>query len=219
MRLGWDDHNRNAPDLAARAEQLGVKAITVHGRTRNQFYKGSADWRAVAAVKAATRLPVIVNGDVTDLSSAKDALAQSGADGIMIGRGAYGRPWIAAALDKSLTEKTALAEPDAAARLAIILDHFRDSLRFYGDALGLKVFRKHLGWYVENAPFGDVVARRMARSRLCQIDSARMLETALCVFFEAPSGLRIASAATATSPASASRAGEGGHDQAARIKK
>src|SRR5262249_11906062 len=96
MRLGWDDGNRNSPQLAARAERAGIKAITVHGRTRQQFYKGRADWRAIADVKRATRLPVIVNGDVVDARSAREALVQSGADAIMIGRGAFGRPWIAA---------------------------------------------------------------------------------------------------------------------------
>jgi len=136
MRLGWDDASKNAPELAARAERAGVKAITVHGRTRQQFYKGAADWRAVAQVKRATNLPVIVNGDVTDAATAREALTQSGADAIMIGRGAYGRPWIAAAIDKALASGGPIAEPDLAERLDIALDHFADSLRFYGDLLG-----------------------------------------------------------------------------------
>src|SRR5438552_10237014 len=152
MRLGWDEASRNAPELAVRAEQAGVKAITVHGRTRQQFYKGPADWRAVADVKQATSLPVIVNGDVIDLPTARDALTQSGADAVMIGRGAYGRPWIASLLDRALQSGEAIIEPDCAERLEIILAHFQDNLRFYGDELGLKVFRKHLGWYVESAP-------------------------------------------------------------------
>jgi tRNA-dihydrouridine synthase B len=180
MRLGWDDAHKNAPELAVRAERAGVKAITVHGRTRQQFYNGLVDWRAVAEVKAATDLPVIVNGDVVDAVSAREALMQSGADAIMIGRGAYGRPWIAAAIDRALRTGEAIEEPDLAERLGIALDHFHDSLRFYGDVLGLKVFRKHLGWYVENAPWpacADV--RRAAKSRLCRLDSPVAVEEGL----------------------------------------
>ncbi len=180
MRLGWDDQNRNAPEIAALAESLGVKAITVHGRTRQQFYKGQADWRAVADVKKATRLPVIVNGDIIDAVSAREALAQSGADAVMIGRGAYGRPWIAAALDRALDTGAEMSEPDAASRLGIALEHFSDTLRFYGDALGLKVFRKHLGWYVEQASMpSDPQLRRAHKARLCQIDNPRGVESAL----------------------------------------
>ena len=180
MRLGWDDQNRNAPQIAALAESLGVKAITVHGRTRQQFYGGRADWRAVAAVKQATRLPVIVNGDILDAASAREALAQSGADAVMIGRGAYGRPWIASALDHALESSSEMLEPDIAARLSIALTHFRDTLCFYGDALGLKVFRKHLGWYVEQAMQPqDASERRAVRARLCQIDNANGVESAL----------------------------------------
>src|SRR5262249_45037018 len=148
MRLGWDDVNRNAAELAARAERCGIKAITVHGRTRQQFYNGAVNWRAVAEVKAATSLPVVVNGDIVDAASAREALRQSRADAVMIGRGTYGRPWIAAAIDEALRTDGTVAEPDMQTRLSIALDHFRDSLRFYGDALGLKIFRKHLGWYV-----------------------------------------------------------------------
>lgn len=180
MRLGWDDKNRNAPQIAALAESLGVKAITVHGRTRQQFYGGRADWRAVAEVKQATRLPVIVNGDILDAESAREALAQSGADAVMIGRGAYGRPWIAAALDRALESGSEMLEPDIAARLGIALTHFRDTLCFYGDALGLKVFRKHLAWYVEQALLpADASERRAVRARLCQIDNANGVESAL----------------------------------------
>lgn len=180
MRLGWDDASRNAPELAARAERLGIAAITVHGRTRQQFYRGAVDWRAVGEVKRAVSIPVIVNGDVTDAPSASAALAQSGADALMIGRGAYGRPWIAAALDRALETGGAIVEPDLGERLAIALDHLRDSLRFYGDAHGVKIFRKHLGWYIENAPWPlGAEARRAAKSQLCRLVEPREVEAAL----------------------------------------
>ena len=180
MRLGWDDASRNAPELAVRAERCGVKAITVHARTRNQFYKGQCDWRAVADVKAATRLPVIVNGDVIDAVSAREALTQSGADAVMIGRGACGRPWIAASMDEALRSGGAMSEPSLFDRLHIVLDHFSDTLRFYGDVLGLKVFRKQLAWYVEGAPWpARAEDRRAAKSRLCQITVPAEVESAL----------------------------------------
>ena len=187
MRLGWDEYWMNAPEIAQRAEQIGIAAVTIHGRTRQQFFRGQADWRAVAAVKQAVKIPVIVNGDITDLESARMALEQSGADGVMIGRGAYGRPWIAAALDRELAEGGTLAEPDLAQRFEIVMEHFARSLKFYGDALGLRVFRKHLGWYVENAPLslfgGDSHTRRKEKARLCQIDRAHTLESALATLW------------------------------------
>ena len=164
MRLGWDAASRNAPQLAERAERAGVQAITVHARTRCQFYTGAADWRAVAAVKAAVRVPVVVNGDIVDAPSARDALAQSGADAVMIGRGLYGRPWAAAGVAEALGGGAA-GEPDAQTRLALVLDHLGEALRFYGESLGVRTFRKHLGWYVEQAPWpASAAAPRPAQS-------------------------------------------------------
>ncbi|HTW36231.1 MAG TPA: tRNA dihydrouridine synthase DusB [Rhizomicrobium sp.] len=177
MRLGWDCASMNAPELAARAEGAGVRAITVHGRTRQQFFNGTANWRAVAEVKAATRLPVIVNGDIVDAATARVALSQSGADAVMIGRAALGKPWIARAVASALESGGAMAEPDLATRLDIILDHFRDALAFYGDRLGLKTFRKHLARYIEDAPLAmSPPRRRAAKARLCALDDAGAVE-------------------------------------------
>ncbi len=180
MRLGWDEDSRNAPELAFRAQSRGVKAVTVHGRTRRQFYRDQADWTAVAAVKQAVSIPVIVNGDIVDIASARKALEASGADAVMIGRGAYGRPWIAQSIDAALDGRGTPAEPGPAERLAIVLAHMSECLAFYGERLGLKIFRKHLGWYVEAAPWpADAAVRRAAKAGLCRLESAREVAAGL----------------------------------------
>jgi nifR3 family TIM-barrel protein len=179
MRLGWDDASRNAPAIAAGAEARGVRAITVHGRTRCQFYKGQADWTAVAEVKAEVDVPVIVNGDIRDANDAARALGASGADGVMIGRGVYGRPWIAPWIEAGLSGGD-FEEPGRDARLGVVLDHLAESLSFYGDRTGLKVFRKHLSAYVDEAATpADPMVRLEARRRLCRMDDPREVERGL----------------------------------------
>lgn len=156
MRLGWDDASLNAPDLARRAEGAGARMITVHGRTRCQFYKGAADWSAIRAVKDAVGVPVVANGDVTDLGAAEAALARSGADAVMVGRGAYGRPWQPALIAGAAG---AAAPRDIG---GYVTAHYEDMLALYGCEAGLRHARKHLGWYLGlHAPEAPAPLRRL----------------------------------------------------------
>jgi tRNA-dihydrouridine synthase B len=148
MRLGWDRDCLNAPDLARAAEAAGIAMVTVHGRTRNQLYKGQADWAAIRAVKEAVTIPVIANGDIVDASSARRALELSGADGVMVGRGAQGAPWVLAEIAHALHGAPAPMVPMGADLSALVIAHYEAALGFYGRDLGLRCVRKHLNWYL-----------------------------------------------------------------------
>ena len=178
MRLGWDDASRNAPELARRAEAAGVQLITVHGRTRCQFYHGAADWAAIHAVKQAVSIPVVVNGDVTSFAAAVDALAQSGADAVMVGRGAQGRPWFPGQLAHYLGTGETNADPSLDQQLALVTALYDEMLTHHGARIGVRHARKHLGWALDAAAeAAGVPAERLKSVRAHVLTSEDPAET------------------------------------------
>lgn len=178
MRMGWDHSSLNAPELAHIAEDLGAQLITVHGRTRCQMYRGDADWAFIKSVKDAVKLPVIANGDICSIEDAQTALAQSGADGVMIGRGSYGRPWLIAQVMASLTGGKIPDDPSIEEQYHLITAHYKAMLEHYGDVVGVNMARKHIGWYTKGVP-----GSADFRNKVNQIGDARTVLSELERFY------------------------------------
>ncbi|WP_409559929.1 tRNA dihydrouridine synthase DusB [Hyphomicrobium sp. MC8b] len=188
MRLGWDDKTRNAGELARRAEAEGIKLITVHGRTRCQFFTGAADWRAVRAVVDATSLPVLVNGDILSPDHARAALEASGATGVMVGRGAYGAPWMLGRIAKSLESGRDPGDPVLNEQRDIAIEHFEMMLGHYGRELGLRNARKHIGWYLASSGASDAVVKSW-RGKLCVMLEPQRVIDGLKAFYSGTESL------------------------------
>lgn len=177
-RLGWDDALLNAPDIARRAQDAGVQMVTIHGRTRCQFYKGYADWGAIRAICDAVTIPVIANGDIICATTARRALELSGANGVMIGRGVQGQPWLLASISHALFGTDAPQVPQGDDLVAMVSGHYQSMLEFYGPKMGLRVARKHLGWYMARANTGPALRRSVLTER-DPIQVLRLLPDAL----------------------------------------
>jgi tRNA-dihydrouridine synthase B len=178
MRMGWDHQSLNAPKLAQIAEACGIRLVTIHGRTRQQLYTGVANWDFIASVKAAVRIPVIANGDIVTVENALDALERSGADGVMIGRGCYGRPWFPRQVAAFLRDGLRLPDPTLEEQLAILLKHYRAILEHHGEGVGVRMARKHVAWYSRGLP-----GSAEFRAQVNRVDMGQAAESLILGFY------------------------------------